>query len=101
MDKVRDGPDRLAAELGELSRRQLDQCRAILAGPQASSSEARAHFDAQRHEEGVRVAAGPKRDDPIPVLRGEQERRLPATAERLLGRGRRGSPAAAAGRQAR
>jgi hypothetical protein len=105
VDKVADGPDRLAAELGEFSRGRLDERRAILAWPQADNGEvarrARAHVDAQQNEQGVRVAAGRQRDDHIPAFSGQQRRRLLANAERLTGRGRLGSPAAAAGQEAR
>jgi hypothetical protein len=74
-------------------------------GPQTKNGDAarraRARVDAQRHDQGVRVAAGWQRDDHIPAFSGQRRRRLLATAERLTGRRRRGSPAAAAGRQAR
>ena len=104
MDKLRDGPGRLTAELDELSRGRLDERRDSRADPQAGNGEvarrARAHVHAGQHEQRVRAAAKGQPDEHIPVLSCEQQRRLlPATAERLMGRGRQDRPVAAAGRQ--
>ncbi len=63
---------------------------------------ARAYVDAHQDAHGAWVAAAWQRDDPIPAFAGEeQRRRLVATPDRLSSHRRLGSPAAAAGRQAR
>jgi hypothetical protein len=73
-------------------------------GPRTSNGEAvrrgRAYVDAQQHQQGARVA-GWQLDDSIPALSSQKGARLLATAEGLMGHCRRGSPAVAAGRQAR
>jgi len=104
VDELLDGPDRLAVELDELSRERLDDGRRLLAGLEAENAEvarrARVHFDAQRHEESVRVAGEWQLDDDNLALSGEQQGcLLYAAAERLMGHGRLGSAAAAPGRR--
>ena len=106
MDELPYGPGRLAGEPGELSRGRLAEPRDIRAAPQAGIGEAarrvRARVDAQRHEEDLRLAAGWQQDQHILARPGQQQRcPLAATAERQTGRGRRGSPAPAPGRQVR
>ena len=105
MDELLDGPGRLAAELDELSRGRPDEGRRILAGLQAENAKvarrARADFAARQHEQRVRAAGEWQLDDHIVALCGEQQHCLLfAAAELLLGHGRRGSAAAAPGREA-
>jgi len=63
---------------------------------------ARAHLDVDQHEQGVRVAGEWALNGLCRAISGDQQRRLlVATTERLMRRGRRGSPTAAPGRPTR
>ena len=106
MAELRNSPDRRAAELDLLGSGRPGERRDIRVVPRARNGgvarHARARVNARQLEQGARVAAGLRQDDHIRVRSGEQQRcLLLATAERLMNRGRRGSLAAAAGREPR